>query len=86
MKELFDFDRTMKRFELIAAALLLVFVPQAGAAPAPWYKWQGASGDRVCAQTSPGPEWIRSAATYVDPRCQRRDNRASDNAGAKRRK
>jgi hypothetical protein len=43
-------------------------------------------GDTTCAQTSPGPGWTRLDVTYVDPRCQRRDNRATEKARAKSRK
>ncbi|MDR1934187.1 MAG: hypothetical protein LBS49_01095 [Candidatus Accumulibacter sp.] len=76
----------MKRFELIAIVSFLAFAHPAGARPAPWYKWQGADGDTVCAQTSPGPGWVRLEVTYVDPRCMRRDIRAAGNAKAKSRK
>ncbi|MDR0577133.1 MAG: hypothetical protein LBI87_06265 [Candidatus Accumulibacter sp.] len=64
----------MKRFGLFAAALSLALAPLAGARPAPWYKWQSVTGGTVCAQTSPGPGWVRLDIVYLDPRCQRRDN------------
>jgi hypothetical protein len=73
----------MKCIELFAMALLLAFALPAEAGRAPWYKWQGASGDIVCAQTSPGEGWTRIGAVYVDPRCMRRDNRATENKKAK---
>ena len=73
----------MKYFELIAMALFLACALPAGAEPAPWYRWQGATGDIVCAQTSPGPGWVRLEMTYVDPRCLRW---AADSAKAKNRK
>jgi hypothetical protein len=72
----------MKRFRCLAAICALAFALSSGAAPAPWYKWRSASGETVCAQTSPGPGWVRLETVYVDPRCQRRDNRApGKNAG-----
>ncbi|MCO8163430.1 hypothetical protein NJC38_14810 [Pseudomonas sp. 21LCFQ010] len=47
---------------LLSAALL------AQAAPARYYKWQGA--DRViCAQTSPGWGWTRLNGSYVKSDC-----------------
>jgi hypothetical protein len=76
----------MKRCELFVTALLLAFALPVLAGPAPWYKWQGASGNVVCAQTSPGEGWTRIGAVYVDPRCMRRDNRATENERAKNRK
>ncbi|MDR2614073.1 MAG: hypothetical protein LBC91_01930 [Candidatus Accumulibacter sp.] len=62
----------MKLLSLPAAALFLALTLPAGAAPAPWYKWQSVTGDWVCAQTSPGSGWVRLEVAYVDPRCQRR--------------
>jgi hypothetical protein len=73
----------MKRFRCLAAVLSLAFALLCEAAPAPWYKWRGASGETVCAQTSPGPGWVRLKAVYVDPRCQRRDQRAAGKMGTK---
>jgi hypothetical protein len=79
-------DGSMKRFLLLAVASLFVLAPQAGAKPAPWYRWQSVTGDKVCAQTSPGPDWVRLEITYVDARCHFRDNRATENAKAINRK
>ncbi|MDR0379137.1 MAG: hypothetical protein LBI62_04210 [Candidatus Accumulibacter sp.] len=66
----------MKRLPLFATtfatAFSLAIALPASAAPAPWYKWQSITGDTVCAQTSPGPGWIRLETSYVDPRCLRR--------------
>ncbi|GHU06204.1 hypothetical protein FACS1894158_11940 [Betaproteobacteria bacterium] len=76
----------MKHFELFVMALLLAFALSAEAGPAPWYKWQGSGGDVVCSQTSPGEGWTRIGAIYVDPRCMRRDNRATENERAKNKK
>lgn len=75
----------MKLFELIAMALFLACALPVRAEPAPWYRWQSVTGDTVCAQTSPGPGWVRLEVTYVDPRCLRRD-KSADNAKAKSRK
>lgn len=79
----------MKQFEWLAVALFLAVSLPAGAEPAPWYRWQSVTGDTVCAQTSPGPGWVRLDRTYVDPRCLRQDkaaDRAGDSAKAKNRK
>ncbi|MDR2786852.1 MAG: hypothetical protein LBD06_00570 [Candidatus Accumulibacter sp.] len=75
----------MKSLLSFATASFLAFTLSAGAAPAPWYKWRSATGDTVCAQTSPGPGWFRLEASYVDARCQRRNNRTVDNARTKNR-
>jgi hypothetical protein len=69
-----------------AALFLTVAFSPAWAAPAPWYRWQSVTGAKVCAQTSPGPGWVRLEVTYVDPRCLRRDQQATDKARAKNRK
>ncbi|RRV07444.1 hypothetical protein EGJ27_12250 [Pseudomonas sp. v388] len=38
------------------------------AAPARYYKWQG--DDRiVCAQTSPGPGWVKMNGSFVKSDC-----------------
>lgn len=75
----------MKCFELPILALFLCLPLLASAAPAPWYKWRSvATGDTVCAQTSPGNAWVRLDRTYVDPRCQRQD-KAADSAKDQRR-
>lgn len=43
------------------------------AAPAPWYYWRSlVDGQRVCAQTSPGPGWEQDSAAYEGPGCQPR--------------
>jgi hypothetical protein len=75
----------MKSLLTFFAALFLVFaLSPAWAAPAPWYRWQSVTGEKVCAQTSPGPGWARLEVTYVDPRCQRRDQRSTDKAKGRR--
>jgi len=52
---------------IIAAALILVSATSQ-AAPARYYKWQGA--DRiVCAQTSPGEGWKRLKGYFVKADC-----------------
>lgn len=75
----------MKRFELLPMALFLAVSLPVGAEPAPWYKWRSVTGDTVCAQTSPGPAWVRQERAYVDPRCLRQD-KSADSAKAKNRK
>jgi hypothetical protein len=67
----------MKRLQCLAAILSLASALPSEAAPAPWHKWRSVTGETVCAQTSPGPGWVRLEASYVDPRCQRRDDRAA---------
>ena len=55
-------------FALVLLAPLLVH-----AAPAPWYYWRSlVDGQRVCAQTSPGPGWEQDSAAYEGPGCQPR--------------
>ena len=55
-------------FALVLLAPLLL-----QAAPAPWYYWRSlVDGQRVCAQTSPGPGWERDSAAYEGPGCQPR--------------
>jgi hypothetical protein len=63
-----------------AALCLALALSPAWAAPAPWYRWQSVTGEKVCAQTSPGPGWVRLEVAYVDPRCLRRNQRATDKA------
>jgi hypothetical protein len=70
----------MKRFQCLAAVLSLAFALPSEAAPAPWYRWRSIAGETVCAQTSPGEGWVRLDVVYVDPRCQRRDARATGKA------
>jgi hypothetical protein len=79
-------NASMKCFLLFAAASFLFLAPRVEAKPAPWYKWQSVTGDKVCAQTSPGTDWVRLEITYVDGRCQFRDNRTTDNTKAGNRK
>ena len=55
-------------FALVLLTPLLVH-----AAPAPWYYWRSlVAGQRVCAQTSPGPGWEQDSAAYEGPGCQPR--------------
>ncbi len=61
----------ISRFVLAGAMGLLVTLAQA--APAPWYYWRSMlDGARVCAQTSPGPNWERDSAAYDGPGCHPR--------------
>ena len=54
-------------------ALVLLAPLMAQAAPAPWYYWRSlVDGQRVCAQTSPGPGWEQDSAAYEGPGCQPR--------------
>ena len=55
-------------------ALVVLLAPLlVQAAPAPWYYWRSlVDGQRVCAQTSPGPGWERDSAAYEGPGCQPR--------------
>ena len=56
---------------LLVLALLAPLLVQA--APAPWYYWRSlVDGQRVCAQTSPGPGWEQDSAAYEGPGCQPR--------------
>ncbi len=52
----------------ILAATLILISATSQAAPARYYKWQGA--DRVvCAQTSPGEGWKRLNGFFVKSDC-----------------
>ncbi len=43
------------------------------AAPAPWHWWRSKiDGQRVCAQTSPGPGWEEDGGPFDGPGCQPR--------------
>lgn len=55
-------------------ALLVLLAPLlVQAAPAPWYYWRSlVDGQRVCAQTSPGPAWEQDSAPHEGPGCQPR--------------
>ncbi len=45
----------------------------AWAAPAPWHWWRSKiDGQRVCAQTSPGPGWTEDGGPFDGPGCQPR--------------
>lgn len=56
---------------LLVLALLTPLLVQV--APAPWYYWRSlVDGQRVCAQTSPGPGWEQDSAAYEGPGCQPR--------------
>lgn len=56
---------------LFALVLLTPLLVQA--APAPWYYWRSlVDGQRVCAQTSPGPGWERDSTAYEGPGCEPR--------------
>jgi hypothetical protein len=57
---------------LVAAAMLVLFVSSAFAAPAPWYRWRSKlDGTVACAQTSPGEGWERIGGPYRDARCEK---------------
>ena len=55
-------------------ALLVLLAPLlVQAVPAPWYYWRSlVDGQRVCAQTSPGPGWEQDSAPHEGPGCQPR--------------
>ena len=45
----------------------------ASAAPAPWFWWVSPHDNlRICAQTSPGDDWVKSDGPYRDSHCSRR--------------
>lgn len=60
------------RFRLCTLALLastlLASALVAQAAPARYYKWQGDTRI-VCAQTSPGPGWMKMKGSFVKSDC-----------------
>ena len=52
---------------LLTRSLLvaLLCAPGAQAAPAPWFVWQSLpSGQRVCAQFTPGPAWRKADGPF----------------------
>lgn len=64
-------SQTPRRAAAVLAAWSLAFA--ASAAPAPWYYWRSlVDGQRLCAQTSPGPGWEQDRAAYEGPGCQPR--------------
>lgn len=69
-----DDVRSPCRRSAIAGALgLLLATGQAVAKPAPWYYWRSkVDGQRVCAQVSPGPGWVRDSGPYEGAMCQPR--------------
>ena len=62
------------RLWCVLFALVVLLAPLlVQAAPGPWYYWRSlVDGQRVCAQTSPGPGWERDSAAYEGPGCQPR--------------
>jgi len=59
----------LQRWVLALFAVLLV--AQAGAAAAPWYRWESqADGRLVCAQFSPGDGWKRFAGPFNNAACR----------------
>ena len=62
------------RLWCVLFALVVLLAPLlVQAAPAPWYYWRSlVDGQRVCAQTSPGPGWEKDSAAYEGPGCQPR--------------
>jgi len=56
--------------KLLLAISLAVLAPQGFAKPAPWYWWASKISDHhVCAQSSPGPGWLRENTAFRDSRC-----------------
>lgn len=42
------------------------------AAPAPWYRWRSPNANYdICAQNSPGDDWIKVKGPYEDAHCQK---------------
>jgi hypothetical protein len=52
----------------VLAGVLIASTFIAQAAPARYYKWQG-DNRVVCAQTSPGPGWMRMNGSYIKADC-----------------
>lgn len=64
----------MKRLLPLGSLLLYaMFHVSAGAAPAPWWLWESAtgSGAKVCSQTPLGPGWRKLLGPYKDSRCEK---------------
>ncbi len=58
---------------LVAAFVMVAAAPGARSEPAPWHWWRSRiDGQRVCAQTSPGPGWQEDGGPYDGPGCQPR--------------
>ena len=57
----------------IILLLLLAFVlfnTAVMAGPAPWWEWRNSTtGAIVCAQTAPGPGWVKYSGPYEDLKC-----------------
>jgi len=65
-------DKTTLRKLLLGLALGLM-ASQVPAKPALWYWWVGtASGQRICAQSSPGAGWSRENTAFRDSLCHHR--------------
>jgi hypothetical protein len=57
--------------------LLLALATPAWAGTSPWFVWRNAvSGSTVCAQSSPGPGWMKETGPYSDLRCTTRAERS----------
>lgn len=53
-------------------ALLLLAATTAGAAPAPWFKYQSvATGRYLCSQVDPGDAYIKFAGPFNNAGCRR---------------
>ncbi|HKS13298.1 MAG TPA: hypothetical protein VJS90_09720 [Pseudomonas sp.] len=58
---------------LFAALAATVFLLQAQAGTAPWYRWESqVDGRLVCSQWSPGEGWKRFAGPYTNGGCRDR--------------
>lgn len=54
------------------AILLALCCTSLSAGPAPWYKWRGKIDNSIaCAQTTPGPGWVKESGPYKDSRCEK---------------
>jgi hypothetical protein len=56
----------------LVAALILFSLPVL-ASEAPWWEWRNlTTRDIVCAQTSPGKDWVKYTGPYADLKCTTR--------------
>ena len=64
----------MKHLPLLLAGIVLAATSaQAGAGPAPYYKWTSRLDTAVvCSQTPLGPGWVQGDGPFSDSRCQKR--------------
>ncbi len=63
-----------RRTAAVAGLVFLgLWAGNAVSAPAPWHWWRSKiDGQRVCAQTSPGPGWEEDGGPFDGPGCQPR--------------